>query len=359
MLPKYELYSKLDEMLTPETLSKFTEAPVTSIERITKDWGGFSGSHLEGIIVNGEEEPRFVLKRLSREWDWKMRISNDDQCRELKIWQYGLLDMMPPEISHSVLAGATDGSGWAILMKNISDTFIKRDGDLTHEENEAYLESLAAMHAHYWEHSSLTDANIGLGDIETFLAVSNPDKCSSEAKAAIFAEAVVEGWATMDTVLDDDVITIVRNLLKEPQQLVTALNKTPKTLIHCDPMIHNIGIISVPDNKVIALDWQEAAVSSPLLDLGSYINAVPMPISRDTAIAYYRIALERRLATKFKDSMWQYLVNIALLAVFLRVGWASLYWISKLDDASKHQPFRDDLKWWSECVRRGTKALYQ
>lgn len=360
MPPKYELYSKLDTMLTPETLSKFTEGPVTSIERVAKDWGGFSGSHLEAITVNGEEEPRFVVKRLSPEWDWKMRVGNDQHCRELTIWQYGILDMMPPEVNHAVIAGANDGSGWAILLRNVSDTFIRRDGDLTHEENEAYLESLAAMHANFWEHPRLMEAEIGLGNIDTFLAVTNPERCLPEAPSALLPEAVIEGWAYMENILDEDVVQIIQPLLKDWQELQVALNNTPKTLIHCDPVIQNIGMISLPDNKVVALDWQEAAVASPLLDLGTYINAAPLPlVTYNEAINYYRRALERRLGTQFEDARWQYLVDVAFLAVFLRVGWASLYWISKLDDEAKQQPFRKALNWWSERVRVGAKALYQ
>jgi hypothetical protein len=109
----HEPFASLDELLAPETLSELAGSAIGSVRCLPITGGhSASGSHLLAIETNDGEGPRLVLKRVSREWDWIMRATGDDRGREALAWTSGLLDRLPPEVTHPILACARDADSW-------------------------------------------------------------------------------------------------------------------------------------------------------------------------------------------------------------------------------------------------------
>jgi hypothetical protein len=85
-------FAGLDDLIAPETLGELAGEPVNSARRLPLTGGhAASGSHLLAIETNGGRGPRFVLKRVSPEWDWIMRATDDHVGREALAWTSGLL----------------------------------------------------------------------------------------------------------------------------------------------------------------------------------------------------------------------------------------------------------------------------
>ena len=116
-------FASIDELLAPEILSRLVGSAITSARRLPFTGGhAASGSHLLAIETNGGDGPRFVLKCVSPEWDWIMRATEDHVGRETLAWTSGLLDRLPPEAAHPIVACAHNGAGGTILMRDVGDT---------------------------------------------------------------------------------------------------------------------------------------------------------------------------------------------------------------------------------------------
>ena len=122
MSPPRELYSSLDEMLSLEALSQLEGRTVTSVRRepFTTPYGGVSGNTFLAIETAGSDgqQHSYIVKRTAPAWDIIMRITGDTACREMLIWQYWLLDRLPPEVEDTIVACAAESG----VLKSLSDT---------------------------------------------------------------------------------------------------------------------------------------------------------------------------------------------------------------------------------------------
>src|SRR3954470_10620158 len=104
------LYASLDEMLSPEALSRLEGRTVTSTRRqpFTTPYGGVSGNQFLSVktVADDGHARSYIVKRTAPAWDIIMRITGDTACREVMVWQHGLLDQLPPQVGHTVVACA-------------------------------------------------------------------------------------------------------------------------------------------------------------------------------------------------------------------------------------------------------------
>jgi hypothetical protein len=125
MAPPHALYGSLDELLSPEVLSTLEGRTVAAVRRrpFTSPYGGVSGNAFLAVETAGTNgEPRsYIAKQTAPAWDVIMRISGDAACREMLVWQHRLLDRLPPEVGHTIVAAAEERGGWALLMHDIGD----------------------------------------------------------------------------------------------------------------------------------------------------------------------------------------------------------------------------------------------
>jgi hypothetical protein len=138
---EHEIYPSIDAMLAPESLSALESRAVTDVRCLPfESVDSLSGSRFLIVETNHGPKSRYVAKWLSAEWDWIMRPTSDQYGRAVVAWQIGLLDRRPPEIDHAAVACADDGSGWAILMRDVGPDLIPPgDGPIGVRENTCFL----------------------------------------------------------------------------------------------------------------------------------------------------------------------------------------------------------------------------
>jgi hypothetical protein len=165
---EHTLYNSIEEMIRPETLGELENKTFTSTHLTPFQGLGFSRSGSTFLAVhttNGTNGngPRYVIKRVSREWDWIMNATDDWYGRTNTLWQHGILDRLPKEIEHAVVACSMDGTGRAILMRDVRETLLPAgDQPISAEENELILDAMAALHAAFWEDSALDNPALNL-----------------------------------------------------------------------------------------------------------------------------------------------------------------------------------------------------
>ena len=108
------LFPSLDEMLSPASLGAIEGRSVTEITRAPfQSVDALSGSRFLRITTAAESPARqplvhYIVKRIAVDSDWLMRATGNRYGRAAIAWQSGLLDRVPAEIEHGVVAAAID-----------------------------------------------------------------------------------------------------------------------------------------------------------------------------------------------------------------------------------------------------------
>lgn len=399
----HPLDESVEAMLTPERLSVLAGQAISEVRRVPL-WADYakSGSRLslvettiparqqtrtshgapgDGGLPDSSPGPCFVLKQISSAWDWQMRATDDRLGRAVTLWQQGMLDRLPAEIEHAVVACAVDEpppatdhgrgsiqpSGWAILMRDFRGLMLPY-ARFSFEDNAFFLEAMAALHATFFEARELVDPGLGLCQLPQVYGIFSPATGWREAGLADeVPKRILEGWALLPSLVEPDVATVILDLLEDPGPLCAALARYPHTLVHGDWRHANQGLLTAeagaasgPPRRLVLLDWQLAAVGPPAIDMGRCLatNSALLPGTKEETIAVYREQLASRLGSRFNDAWWQPQLELGLLGGFLQDGWAvalkATHWHIGADARDR---WRADLQWWSQQVRAGLRWL--
>jgi hypothetical protein len=363
----HESLASLDALLAPEHLTQVSGSAVVSVRRLPFIGGhSASGSRFLGVETNDGHGPRFVVKRISPAWDWIMRATDDRVGREAVAWTSGLLDRLPPEVSHPVVACAHDGAGWAVLMRDVSKAlFPPHDPYLgtpiAAADDARILEALAALHAAFREEPEAADPAMGFCTPEHRFRAFSPETGRREADGPdVYPRIIREGWELLPELVDSDVAALVTRLADDPGPLTAALARYPQTVVHGDPRPPNLGLDRTgAAPRVMLLDWHFVGPGAPGADVAWYLYcAGPSRTgSREDALATYSDHLAQRLGTRFAESWWQPQIALSLLGQMLRcaqdLAWAAV----RHEAASVREWARADLVWWSEQARIGARWL--
>ena len=95
--------ASVEEMLAPDALTQVLGRPVRSVERrpFTPTVWFSSGSVFEGIHLDSEVVPSLVMKTPDPDRDWGAITFDDRVDREIRVWETGLLDRLPPPAAAS------------------------------------------------------------------------------------------------------------------------------------------------------------------------------------------------------------------------------------------------------------------
>jgi len=277
-----------------------------------------SGALIERVTIGGE---RFIAKRLSVEDDWTMRASGDLCGRTLLLWQHGILDRLPPDIDHTVVAVAHDPSTrvTTLLMRDVGPYLVPEgDAPIALADHQAFLGSMASMQARF---DGWAD-DIGLATVADRYLELSPLMAEGErarGDPGLVPRLVGEGWDRLPSLVPS-CGGAVRDLATDPSVLVEALSGCgPSTLVHGNWKLGNLG--RRRDGRVILLDWETPGAGAGAIDLAWYlaINAARLPESKEAAIGTYARALtERGVATA---GWFDRQVALALLGGFVQFGW--------------------------------------
>jgi hypothetical protein len=375
----HALYPSLDTLLSPESLSVLAGQQISDVCRrpFPAARTSASGNCFLAVETNGGQGPRFVVKRVSLEWDWIMRATEDCQAREARVWQHGLLDRLPDEIRHTVVACARDGDGRAILMRDVSPTLLGiAAGPFSVADVETILDAMAALHARFWHDPTLDDPRLGLCPAERLYTCFGsrigygPEPQPAEIEAANAGTVppwnvgalrwIGDGWRALETVVEPDVAGVARELLDDPRPLGDALARYPQTLVHGDMRRTNLGFESDgARSRLLLLDWQLVSRLPPAVDLAWFIDRCYnlLPLTVEDTIALYRQRLAHHLGDRYSDGWWQPQLELSLLGQFLRAGWADLYGSVHGESEATRVFGRTKLALLSAWVSNGVKWL--
>jgi len=350
----YESYASVDELLAPETLTALTGEPVKYVRCLPME-GGFSGSSLLNVEANGDKRAEcFVLKRMSVKRDWVMDATHDHRCRSVTLWQTGLLHRLQPTVAHATLACARDGDGWAMLMDDIS-TALMANEPFTGRQVYFLLDSLATLHATFWEAAELTDPKLGVCTTKALLQLFSPTMAHQfPGTTSPLPQRIIEGWPALQKVVAPDVADVLSKLCADPQPLCAALARYPATLVHGDYRYANLGLVVEPATQAILIDWQLAGYSAATIDLAWFLatpNVLNSPVATDVATEYYRQRLAEQLGERFNESCWQPLLALGQLANVLRSAWSKAWSVANSKDEAFQATQRRALERYQAEVR--------
>ncbi len=359
---KYELYNSVDEMLAPETLSALEGRAVKYVHcRPFSTCLSRSGSSLLIVETNdGRDLGHYVLKRVSPECDWIIRVTADYRCRSVTLWQSGLLDNLRPAVEHGIVACSKDESGWAILMRDMTAALLPTEQAISKMDNERILDAMAAMHAAYWNSPELADPALGLCSLRNVFQSLSPETLRRELNTDNSAvHAQVEGWEQLFAQIEPEraeVANTLHQLIADPQPLCNALARYPQTLMHGDSQVSNLGIDRTQQSRAVMLDWQLAAVAPPTLDLFWYMGGEQVSSTLwDASIEYYRQQLVAHLGQRFDEGDWQPMLDLGRLAQLMRGGgWLTIQSADRKSDALRADA-RSYLLWLLESVQTALK----
>jgi len=361
---KHAIHRSIEAMIHPETLSVALGQSVNSARLAPFTIAGWSatGSDFLGVHVNQEQQPSLVVKRMSMEWDWLMHTTGDIHARSVMAWAHGLLDQMPSEIDTTVIACAYDGAGQAILMYNVTEALLSGDDRLSESQNEIVLNAMASLHATFWEDAVLRNPALGLCSLADFITHTAPDKCERLLGILPDTEVVnimLGGWRLLPAFVDRDVANLLTSLARDPSILVAALDAYPRTLVHGDLRVANIGVPADQPQRAIFLDLARLSPAPPAIDLAYYLvtSNSSLPVSPEKTMEIYEERLAQRLGSRFDESWWQPQLELCLLASFLPISCFKAWFAAQLQDASERAEAQASFDWWSEHVRRAAKRL--
>jgi hypothetical protein len=361
---QHKLFPTMEAMLTPEALSDLKQQHIGSVQQnpLLATYNK-SGSHLLSILTNEGLGPKFIVKRVSLDWDWQMRATDDHNCRAVTLWEHGILDQLPAQVRHGVVACARDRDGWALLMEDVSGSLLPY-APLRKHHNHIFLDSMAAMHATFFEDSQLKDPDLNLCTLYHTYTVFGPQTAGREINGLDeVPQRVREGWQLVEAELPADIVEMILPLVEDPTPLCRALSHYPFTLVHGDWRHANQGLISSGRKQyAILLDWQLAAAVPPVIELARYLgtNSALFPVSKESCIAYYKRSLAKKLGRRFDEEWWQPQLTLGLLGGFVQDGWAITLKATRWEiTAHQRTHWQTDLQWWIDKIRVGARYLLQ
>ncbi|MBL8161824.1 MAG: phosphotransferase [Anaerolineae bacterium] len=347
--PRHTLCDSMEAMIKPKMLSKLLSKPVTQVEvQPMNGHGGLAGGHLSYVNTN---DGRLVLKQMSIETDWIMFASDDQQCRSVTLWQYGILDQLLPHAEHKTIACARDGRGWAILMHDLTGSTFSWETPLNYEIVTTFLDTLARLHATFWNRTDIADPSLGVCTPkqlldQTALPVARDHR---NYPTSPIPGWVCGGWEALPELLEPVVLATLHNLIEDPQPLYDALKRYPGTLLHGDYRIENLAY---HNRCPVLFDWQESAYTVMTTDLAWMLKqrCVQMVMSREQATNYYRSRLENYLGKPFDEYEWQAMHDLGYCLDALRSIPFSAFFYRHSDDPVSKQFYAQIVKQLGQFV---------
>jgi thiamine kinase-like enzyme len=134
-------------------------------------------------------------------------------------------------------------------------------------------------------------------------------------------------------------------LTRDPSPLVDAFAATPRTFVHGDVKLGNVG--RTVDGRTILVDWSLPGQSHGCIELAHHLALnrarIPQSFTKEATIAEYRAALERHGIDT--SPWWERQLALGLLGMMVLLGW----------EKALGPP--DELAWWEARVLEGAEVL--
>ena len=305
---------------------------------------GKSGSRLERVEIRGEQ---FFLKSLTYSDDWISRTIGDREFWPFKVWRAGVMDAAPDCIDHATLGMALEGEGdsarLSILMRDVSPWLVPEGDDVVPAEvHVGFLEHMAALHACFWGWQD----EVGLTPMPNRLLWFAPQNIVGELAGPEVPgpiQAAERGWRVLAE-RAPRLHGLAAAIHADPGPLVVALATTPRTFLHGDWKMGNLGW-DPQRRRTVLLDWAYPGEGPAAFDLAWYLalNRSRLPTTKEVAIECYRTALEGHGIDT--EGWWERQLGLSLLAMTATIAW---------DKATGDSA---ELEWWEARAVEGASLL--
>ena len=305
---------------------------------------GASGNFLEHVTLRDGRQ--LVRKRVSPEWDWLSRASNDDG-RIVRMWDAGLFDRIPPTIDHTTLAvEAEDGGAWSVFMSDVSRVIVPDGARLGHDDVCRLLAALADLHGAFWGAS--VPELCGLEDRYQLLSPRTSER-EKQLGNDLIGDALPVCWEAFYDNVPKEIGEAILAIVEQPTLLTAQLAGCGQTLIHGDVKLSNLGLT---DDKVVLIDWGErTGTAPPPVELASFLvfDGRRLDMPREEVIGEFRALLGDR----FEDRALQ----LALIGGLVQLGSNfGLDLILGPGGEAHRAAVLADLAWWSRTVGRALET---
>lgn len=291
---------------------------------------GKSGASLEAVTIGGAP---YVLKILGGPEDWALRAAGVPGGGVVEAWRRGLLDALPDCFRQPIVAVAHEDGISALLMEDVGAWLVPDHGPFPAEQQARFLDHLAALHVAYWEcgaEADIVPAERRYTELSPAMAAEELGRGTRHPVPRL----VADGWPLLEEVAPKAAAVVVP-LVHQPAPLLDALGNTPSTFVHGNWKLDNLG--TDDRGRTVLLDWELPGRGAPLSDLAWYlaINCRRLPTSKETAIALYRDALERRGVDT--APWWERQLGLCLIGALVQFGWEKAL-----------GGYDEELAWWEE-----------
>jgi hypothetical protein len=307
------------------------------VARQPVDVQGASGNTVERVtLADGQQ---LICKRVSPEWDWISRATND--CgRALAMWRTGLFERVPPTIDHATVAVAAEGTGWAVFMRDVSQALLPGDRRLDRAEVRRVLTAMAQLHLACWG-----ERFPELCSLEDRYRLLSPETARREMERGNPVGEVIERcWEVFSELVPADIAEAVLTIAERPALLAEQLETCEQTLIHGDLRLSNLGF---SDDQVVLIDWGERTGGAPApVELASFLvfDARRLDVPRDDVIADFRTLYGEHLDEKALD--------LALIGGLVQLGCHPVLEVVLGGGDAARAAAVGELAWWTTTVER-------
>lgn len=283
--------------------------------------------------IRAEPEGAFVLKTFPIP-SWRDPIFGKGNG-EVGLWRKGVTRNLPLPVhcpTIDVFHRTDLNEGW-MLMDDVSSGIVAR-GIYDEERLQWLLRGLAAMHAHYWDNSSV---------LATFPLITLETHCTylAEPILALGGRRKVEGWIKdaieQVTVLKPLVPLFLEvlgsdadfylNLAEHRKDWVDILAQSPQTLTHGDIRRANVALLA--RDHVSLFDWDMASRAPAATDLTWFWflhfwayppKESPGPAGLESLKEYYVNELKKRVGARFDRKDFERSWELGWLKAFMQLG---------------------------------------
>lgn len=200
-----------------------------------------------------------------------------------------------------------------------------------------FLDTLARLHATFWNNDDITDPVLGVCTPKHLLDQTSLPVAREHRHYATspIPGWVCGGWEALPELLAPDVVAKLHRLIENPQPVFDALQRYPSTLLHGDYRIDNFAYHC---GRPVLLDWQESTYTLMTTDLAWLVKQgyVQNVMSRENATAYYRSRLETYLGKAFEEREWRPMLELGCCLDALRsIGFGAFFYKATEDPQRK------------------------
>src|SRR4029453_11220343 len=112
------------------------------IERSALPRSGYSGAKLERVRLR--DGTRLILKHITPESDWALRVTRD-RGREAALWTTGVLNRVSDVIDYPVVSVELGADGWTIVMRDVSDV-LRKDERYSRADSRRVVAAITRLH---------------------------------------------------------------------------------------------------------------------------------------------------------------------------------------------------------------------